>query len=571
MSARRHQWLEGLLVVSAGIVGSALILSSSTRVGGTFDEYFYLDAGLESWRTGSNARLLAAGTMPLPIDVVTLPVYAWEQHRGQPWQIQAEYPALLKLARAPTLLFWWLILVLGWWITRKAAGRKAGIAAVGFLSLEPNLLAHAGLATTDVAFTACLLLFAFLYARGRSRSLFHRLVLPSVACGLAFSAKASAILFVPLVVLAIEIGSTCEFASSWQIDSRWKRIVDTLRRRSFWTKALAIYFLGVALAYLYCGSDWQVHPKIVAAASELPPGRLRQISRWGAEHLRIFHNGGVAFWYQIQHNLRGHGSYILGQVSERAVWYHFPVALSMKSSPSILMTLFLSIAATRQAFGHWTHWVSLLMLIASLNCRVQIGVRLQLPLIVFCALGAAIAWGHARGVFPHDPGTQTRSSRIAQAAFRSWIIVALGWMLMSAVSHWPHFLTYINEFWGGPQHGERLLSDSNFDWGQGIPDLRELIERERLPTPLAVWYFGTDPAASAPPLRLAPLHTVEIRSISELRQVVPERYLAVGTTILYGNYIKEPRWLLDRLREQAVAKRTRTFLVYDLDALSGLD
>ncbi|MCX7701994.1 MAG: glycosyltransferase family 39 protein, partial [Gemmataceae bacterium] len=312
MTRPRTTLLEALAVATAGVIGSALILTASARIGGTFDELFYLDAGLEHWRTGSNFRLLAAGTMPLPVDVVTLPVHVCERLCGEPWAIHKEFLALLKIARLPTLAFWWLLILFGWRIARDAGGPMVGWIAAVFLCLEPNLLAHAGLATTDVAFTACLLLFAHLYARGRGQSWFRRIILPSLACGLAFSAKASAMLFVPIVVTAIECAPILERSPPWHDTPIHRGIADIMRQRSFWRDACCVYLLGVGLAYVYCGSDWRAHPKIIAAASNLPPGRCRDLCLWLAENLRIFNNAGVAFWYQIQHNLRGHGSYILG-------------------------------------------------------------------------------------------------------------------------------------------------------------------------------------------------------------------------------------------------------------------
>lgn len=569
MTNQPRGFAEVLLVVTAGLIGTALILTSSARVGGTFDELFYLDAGIEGWRRGSNFRLLAAGTMPLPIDVITFPAYILEQLRGEPWVPRDHFPALLSVSRPSTLLFWWLLVLTGWRIARQVGGTVVGLAAACFLCLEPNLLAHSGLATTDVAFTACLMFFALTYTYGRCRSYFWRVILPALACGLTFSAKASAMLFVPIIVTAIELSPILEQTRPSLGAPIYRQVANALRRRAFWKDASAVYFLGVAVAYLYCGCDWQAHPKIVAAASNLPPGRCRDFGLWLAENLRIFNNAGVAFWYQIQHNLRGHGSYILGQAAERAVWYHFPVALSMKMSPPILLTLLFGLLWARRRFWHWTTLSAAIMLIASVNCRVQIGVRLQLPLIVLSVIGSAIAWGQALNPDREGPKLVLGSGR--RMFLRAWMVAALLWMLASAGWTWPHYLTYINELWGGSEQGERLLSDSNFDWGQGIPDLRQLIAERELPEPIALWYFGTDPAASAPPFRLSPLHTVQVRSISELRQHVPERFLAVGTTILYGSYIKEPGWLLEFLRSQPAAMRTRTFLVYDLDGLSDLE
>ena len=59
--------------------------------------------------------------------------------------------------------------------------------------------------------------------------------------------------------------------------------------------------------------------------------------RWIAEHLRIFTNAGQGLVKQIQHNIRGHSVFLLGEARPRAFWYYFPVALSIKMTLTALL------------------------------------------------------------------------------------------------------------------------------------------------------------------------------------------------------------------------------------------
>ena len=60
---------------------------------------------------------------------------------------------------------------------------------------------------------------------------------------------------------------------------------------------------------------------------------------------------------------------------------------------------------------------------------------------------------------------------------------------------------------GGPEHGYLLLSDSNYDWGQGLKELARWQEKRAGPGPLAVCeYFGTDPAVDREQVRTATFH-----------------------------------------------------------------
>ena len=65
----------------------------------------------------------------------------------------------------------------------------------------------------------------------------------------------------------------------------------------------------------------------------------------------------------------------------------------------------------------------------------------------------------------------------------------------------------MNEWWGGTTNGYRCLSDSNYDWGQGLKELTNW-QLDRHVNDLDVWYFGTDPALfHTPGMHHLPLHS----------------------------------------------------------------
>src|SRR5688572_18813664 len=153
------RWFDAAWILVWGAFASVLCVTSATRLSATFDEPLYVQLGLNHWRTGSTHGLMGVGTMPLPVDVNTLPLYVWERVRGQPFDPVEDLDRLLPVARAANLVFFWLLLLYGWRIARQVGGDWGGRIAVAVLACEPNLLAHAGLATTDVAVAACLLVF----------------------------------------------------------------------------------------------------------------------------------------------------------------------------------------------------------------------------------------------------------------------------------------------------------------------------------------------------------------------------------------------------------------------------
>src|SRR5207253_463843 len=96
------------------------------------------------------------------------------------------------------------LLFYGRLIARSIAGPWAGRLAVALLAVEPTLLAHASLATKDMAITACLAGFIYHYRTGRDAGWLKRIGLPAVWFALALLSKASGIVFCPLCMFAVE-------------------------------------------------------------------------------------------------------------------------------------------------------------------------------------------------------------------------------------------------------------------------------------------------------------------------------------------------------------------------------
>src|SRR5207249_2250817 len=98
------------------------------------------------------------------------------------------------------------LLAAGGWLGRQLGGPWGGRLAVAWLACEPNLLAHAALATTDVALAAAVVLLAAVYRAGRvgPAGWGRRVGLPLLAFAACVLVKASGLAFGPLVILAVE-------------------------------------------------------------------------------------------------------------------------------------------------------------------------------------------------------------------------------------------------------------------------------------------------------------------------------------------------------------------------------
>ena len=106
--------------------------------------------------------------------------------------------------------------------------------------------------------------------------------------------------------------------------------------------------------------------------------------------------------------------------------------------------------------------------------------------------------------------------------------------LFVAGESWPDGLRYCNRFWGGAERAPELLTDSNCDWGQGLPELRRWTDArgiERLP----IWYYGADPDVRRAPFELMQVNHWPEPSIAGVREKVGHRrLLGVGLSLLNG-------------------------------------
>jgi 4-amino-4-deoxy-L-arabinose transferase-like glycosyltransferase len=545
--------VDALWLVLCGSLSALWCISSGRELGATIDEPFYLEKGVAAWRTGSNGELLQLGTMPLPARATSAPVWVWERWRDRPVDWHQELPQALALGRPVTLLFWWLLLVYGLLFARRIGGIWAGRIAVAFLACEPCLLANAGLATTDIALAACLLVFVYHYQVGRERGWLLRVGLPGVLFGIALLAKVSTLVFGLLIVIVLEALRAAERSageSPW--GTRMRAIGRALWTRDFRNETCQIVGIGIILGLLACGSDWQPDEKFSKVAHGLPEGHLASGMVWLSDHLRVFPNALTAIVFQFRHNIKGHGAYLLGTTSPRALWYFFPVVLTMKLTESILLLPGVLALVSFRSLANRLMAIAGVLLLFSFTYHVQIGTRLVLPLVVFFILGLSVAvvdaWKAATG--------QWR---------RPFLVTACAIVLWSAIAVarvWPNGIQYVNEFWGGTRTGYLCLGGSDYDWGQGVPQLARWANGRKL----VLVYYGTDALAESPQFETLNWDTTRDRpvTVEEITAVLHGRDLAVSISLLYGPPVwsEEEQELLRVLRTCPPVARTDCFFIY---------
>jgi hypothetical protein len=510
MLPNRERIIDLAWLLCWGALSTVWCWSAGHTLGSTYDEQFYVQAGLKNWHEFNHRELLRQGTMPLAPEVQTLPVRVAE------WWLSidatADWLDWLPLARLGTLLFWWLLLWASLRLGSLYGGPVAGRFALALTACEPLLLGHASLATTDIAFTACLLGLIVVF-RGRRElpDWRGRLLLPAAWVMLSFMAKASALVFVPAALGMIELERL--WSAGWR--PGWQR--------AEWTPALAslrdlvvIGLLGMVMLFAVC-------PRAT-----------------------------TGLLFQIRHNAGGHGmTYLFEQVSLKGFWYYFPAALAVKLALPVLLLITLLLLVRPRALLNGPFWAVIGLLALTPMFKVQIGVRFVLPIAALVIVAASI--GFARW-YAQQPGMR----RAIAGGFASALVL---WSLTSACLVWPHGICYTNELFGGTSEGFSALSDSNYDWGQGVPELADW-QRDHDDAPLHLWYFGTDPRAQVAPFySIMPGVPAAMSDGEDLARRCQGGYLAVSTTWIYGYFYTTPA--AQHLRALQPCGRTTTFLIYD--------
>ena len=219
-------------------------------------------------------------------------------------------------------------------------------------------------------------------------------------------------------------------------------------------------------------------------------------------------------------------SYLFGHLYPRALWYYFPVAFVIKSTLGFLALLDPGINR-HQALGGENYRKAIYLLMppaifmgAALTAGTNLGIRHVLPIYPFLILAAAAgAWELARKK-------------------TSWAIVVAALVLIhcgSSLRTLPNYLAYSNEAFGGTQETYRTLSESNVDWGQGLIEARQYLDRRNIKD---CWfaYIGTAGHKLTTVFLVSCCPILSRRSIAD---VPPETYrgtVLIDATAMSGAY-----------------------------------
>lgn len=378
----------------------------------------------------------------------------------------------LAIARLGILPFFWITCWVTFSCTRWISGKaSAAVLALFLVTMTPAILAHAGLATTDLGLTAMLLLAIYTGWRWLEAPGWGRAAIFGASTGLAVLSKFSTIPFMPSVALVA--------LATWVCYERPR--IKTLAGLAIERLPQALVACGIGAAVIWAGYLFSFG-KTADFSFPVPAPELFT----GIDEVR-------------KHNATGHLTYLLGAVNTTG-WPHFYlVALAVKTPlPILALGIFgLVLLFSRKQFGT-RGWMAPsvvlgILIFSSFFSQIRIGSRHVLP--VFVAFG--IAGGCAALWVAH---LQKRRA-LAQGA----VAVTLGLAAVNSLAAHPNYLAYFNII--AADKPQAFLVDSDLDWGQ---DTKRLAARMKELGPPEMYFNQFAPGNLETMYGLPPIHPLDL-------------------------------------------------------------
>lgn len=379
------------------------------------------------------------------------------------------YDRNLTLARLGNLLFFVLGCFAVFWLAVPRFGRAAAVAAVAFASGSPMILAHGGVATTDMGFAATLTLALVALLRFLEQPGQRRALLLGAAIALPLVTKLSAVLFLPLA-FAITLGLVLLGRQSAQSLRSVRPVYLALVVLAAVTVMWAVYRFSL-------GTLLDVDQRISERG-----GPFAALA--GMSHIRAIP---AVEWFAgvkdlLADNAEGRKGYLLGSVFLGGNPLYFPVGLLLKTPIPLLILELSGIGMAFNTARRSRNWTLLApaaaaaaILLSTIPTQINIGMRHILPvfLLLIPYAGLAISW-----LFTAQA---KQGARVAGGGL-------LLWLVWSTARVHPDYLAYFNEL--ALLSAKPALVNSDLDWGQDAKRLVKRVRELRIDS-LHVGYFGS--------------------------------------------------------------------------------
>lgn len=485
------------LVILLLLVFSVLTITSIPKNSGTCDEIaHHIPAGFsyyKKWdfRLNPSNPPLSRYIMALPLNFLSLKATfndkAWQEADTSVFgkKLFFEY----NRSKAHTILFLSRLMMvfvgifaglLVYSIASKIYGNNSGLFALFLFCFTPEILAHSIFATTDISAACFMLLSVYTFWKFTRNPTAKNIFISGSALGLAQLSKYSAFILYPIFITIIIIERIA-----------YKKILP----RPF--KSIILIFL-ISIIIIWAGYGFRMKPFLMETTKNKE--KIEFVNNLGT-HLPFWNEDlskkteyflenvplplttyTVGFLGVMRHSEEGHRMFFLGKWSNSGSPFYYLVAFLIKTPITLILVLLLSVLSLikfkiKKDELYLIMPIIIIFLTASMN-KLQLGLRYILPIYPLCIIFAS------------------RTITCVKNYWQKSILIILSlWLILSSLLAWPHYLSYFNEFIGGPNNGWKYLRDSNLDWGQDLPALVQYLKENGIKE-IKLFYFGEDnPAA----------------------------------------------------------------------------
>lgn len=434
------------LSLLAAILIQGLLAASMLSIAG--DEPVWIPVGYSQWHTGNFGMnpthpplTTQIAAIPLLAADITLPTNetSWENLDILAYSIDFLYTyndnldQIVFWSRVPFVLLSVLLGIFVFQWARELYGRKAGLFALFLYAFHPLILGNSMLVMTDFGVTVFAFISLYFFYRFQKDPQRRFLFISAVAMGLAFASKATGLFLIPLyaVFLFIECFEKKKFSRS-----TFKKNV--VRFVAMLIVALVLFAGVYAFEFRTIGSTIFSEHRV-----DEVDNLANKIPVVGDLALHVVKNVPVPFaWFMkglyiesIPDVTQGKGPvYLFGELSDNGYPEYFLVGLFLKTPIPLMIFLVISIFFFQRLRGPMRHELLLIL-----------PILLWLTFFSFSKLGFGL-----RYIIPILPLLVVFVSKIINLKrdklITGILIILAAWYAVSAVSAFPTYLSYFNEF-----------------------------------------------------------------------------------------------------------------------------
>ncbi len=359
-------------------------------------------------------------------------------------------PAVLLSLGLATLVMVWAGLL---W------GGTAGLFAIFLYAFDPTITAHSQLITTDVGLAFFATLFLFILRSHLESPSRKTLVLCGISLGLALGAKFSAVILVPIAFLLVVLNAWHGRGGSSKKQREGNTTMVSFLSSEHRPRQIIAAMCAFGVIVLLAGAVlWVIY--IFPSDPLFYLNGLQAVNR---------------------DRVPNYMYYLMGELKPGGWKSYFLIAWLTKTPIPSLLLLAASIVIF--ACGRRASWLDEAFLVIpamgffiaySLEAD-NLGVRYLIPCFPFLFIFTARI---------------ASSLMAAKQTVMAGLAVLLVWYLIEFAAIFPDHLSYFNQFAGGYRYATEWLDDSNVDWGQGLVQLRDYLQKH---PDRDFWfcYFGT--------------------------------------------------------------------------------